>query len=825
MTALTRFEPLAPELRDLLQDLWIESVEGLLGLVAAVGADPEEAPAPPGLPSLDEVRRGGVSLLGEQATTLLLKPAPGGNLGCQVAPEQWQRYLALGRVERERTAGPASLGSSLPSSVRLTPRLPEVRDQGARGTCVAFAATALREYLAGRETRLSEQFLHWACKELDGVNRPGTYLRTAMSALARHGVCRGASWPYNPLPLPHNEGQGPPPPEALTEALGFQMPNARTVEPQLPAHYREMLAGTEGRAGSPVVVGTLAFNSWFLSPATHRTGRITLPLPGERPIGGHAWCIVGYVDDPTVPGGGYFIVRNSWGPQWAAEGLEAPGHALMPYRYAELCALEAFTAPAESPAPERPRRRRMAASLTDPVLDEFASPLAEEARDLRQALHPAGTRVLADPLEPHLFLPDGPAQRQAFLQRDCTWSDATRQRLWFPALETWEGMPRQEGERVAEARLQARAAYDANLRDARGTPFPFLRRPRWLDWFLPYEWVPKIRRVTLVADLSDQLVALVARDATKVADLPWPAAWQALLGRLNYLHRYEMQGYGRSLEVLVGFVQRFRCERAGALGETPKLVPQPLDNDFATQVLRRCSASSGQPVFVSLSTGLPLAPDASWHQEQQHWIVLCRRLLPPAQPPLASLTRFCEAPDETRRFRPALPEGRDFLERLKPESDDERTLRVRDCVEALGRCASLTRIAKETGYRRSVVRSAALRLQRDGDYRLSSPSALQEQWGPDTPVDDRVVLQHASLGEGSPLSARALGPNWLRRHALRIGAFALGVGVNHLAGYLQREFGPTGWIGTGGFSLAILIMYVGSQLQARMNRQADREQE
>lgn len=35
---------------------------------------------------------------------------------------------------------------------------------------------------------------------------------------------------------------------------------------------------------------------------------------------GHAVLIVGYVDDQSVQGGGYFIAKNSWGPSWGEDG-------------------------------------------------------------------------------------------------------------------------------------------------------------------------------------------------------------------------------------------------------------------------------------------------------------------------------------------------------------------------------------------------------------------------------------------------------------------------------------------------------------------------
>jgi C1A family cysteine protease len=41
--------------------------------------------------------------------------------------------------------------------------------------------------------------------------------------------------------------------------------------------------------------------------------------------GNHAILIVGYADDSTVPGGGYFIVKNSWGQSWGEGFNNQPG--------------------------------------------------------------------------------------------------------------------------------------------------------------------------------------------------------------------------------------------------------------------------------------------------------------------------------------------------------------------------------------------------------------------------------------------------------------------------------------------------------------------
>jgi C1A family cysteine protease len=72
------------------------------------------------------------------------------------------------------------------------------------------------------------------------------------------------------------------------------------------------------------------------SPVVRKYGNITVPLPGEVPDKiGHAVALVGYEDSPEFAGGGYFIVRNSWGYNWATEGVFGPGYGTIPYRYIE----------------------------------------------------------------------------------------------------------------------------------------------------------------------------------------------------------------------------------------------------------------------------------------------------------------------------------------------------------------------------------------------------------------------------------------------------------------------------------------------------------
>jgi hypothetical protein len=42
---------------------------------------------------------------------------------------------------------------------------------------------------------------------------------------------------------------------------------------------------------------------------------------GVRLLGGHAVPIIGYINDATQPGGGVFVVENSWGKPWGNQGF------------------------------------------------------------------------------------------------------------------------------------------------------------------------------------------------------------------------------------------------------------------------------------------------------------------------------------------------------------------------------------------------------------------------------------------------------------------------------------------------------------------------
>ena len=268
----------------------------------------------------------------------------------EMADRLWSLPCAMGaRLDSPapREAIGAAVAMALPAaapSVNHLPAMPPVRHQGDRGTCVAHAALAAYEhYLAvnGSGTDMSEQFLYWNCKQNDGIpTTTGTWLRVAFPLLHRDGVCPEDAWPYDSRILPGNEAHDPPPPGARRAALGYRAGNQPTMlPPNSVSDIRNALFG-----GRCVAFSVPVYNSWWASMEVRRTGDITNPLPGEAPSGGHAMCLVGYVDMPDRPeiGGGRFILRNSWGSLWGGQSAYGAGNGTISYSYVARHCFEAF---------------------------------------------------------------------------------------------------------------------------------------------------------------------------------------------------------------------------------------------------------------------------------------------------------------------------------------------------------------------------------------------------------------------------------------------------------------------------------------------------
>jgi C1A family cysteine protease len=68
----------------------------------------------------------------------------------------------------------------------------------------------------------------------------------------------------------------------------------------------------------------------FESDKAQATGHIPMPGPQEGLLGGHALMCCGYKDSVWYAGGGYLIVKNSWGT-----GFGDKGYVFLPYAYGD----------------------------------------------------------------------------------------------------------------------------------------------------------------------------------------------------------------------------------------------------------------------------------------------------------------------------------------------------------------------------------------------------------------------------------------------------------------------------------------------------------
>lgn len=256
---------------------------------------------------------------------------------------------------------------ALPDVVVNCDAVPDILDQGREGACTGFALGAVINYLLhGRglinprqQARfVSPRMLYELARKYDewpGEDYEGSSARGAMQAWVAHGVCRRPSWPDDQHGADH-----------FSQAIA-----AEAQESPGGAYYRVSHREVRDMHAALHETGILyvtlmVHDGWFFpgvgeedfhrldgsgklpdgtAPA-RQTARISytsgpgnsrdLELPVIQRIGsaasGHAVALVGY----THTG---FIVQNSWGRGWGADGF-----ALLPYEDYLLHATDVWVA-------------------------------------------------------------------------------------------------------------------------------------------------------------------------------------------------------------------------------------------------------------------------------------------------------------------------------------------------------------------------------------------------------------------------------------------------------------------------------------------------
>jgi hypothetical protein len=175
------------------------------------------------------------------------------------------------------------------------------KNQGSRPWCTAFAQVTVMENMIrhgfGEIVDLSE--IH----HFRNYNQYDCY--ASIKASQSYKIIPEASWPYNAGgPVSGYKEHG------LAKITGYRsLTKMSQVKDAI-------------RANHPVHIGLDINGSWN---APGKNGRLS---SGGGGGGGHAITIVGFYEDSTYSGGGYFLIKNSWGTKWGDMG-----YGRVPYDY------------------------------------------------------------------------------------------------------------------------------------------------------------------------------------------------------------------------------------------------------------------------------------------------------------------------------------------------------------------------------------------------------------------------------------------------------------------------------------------------------------
>jgi len=205
----------------------------------------------------------------------------------------------------------------LPPSVDLRSECPPVYDQGQLGSCTANGIAGAIQFDQQKQgTKAftpSRLFIYYNERLMEGTvtQDSGAQVRDGIKSVATLGAPPETDWPYDVA-----EFALKPPTIAYTDAKQDLVSSYSRVAQNL-AQMQGCLA-----EGYPFVFGFTVYDS-FESQTVAQTGLVPMPSPGEAVAGGHCVVAVGYDNTKRV-----FIIRNSWGTDWAVKG-----YCYMPYEY------------------------------------------------------------------------------------------------------------------------------------------------------------------------------------------------------------------------------------------------------------------------------------------------------------------------------------------------------------------------------------------------------------------------------------------------------------------------------------------------------------
>ncbi len=223
----------------------------------------------------------------------------------------------VSNLSRGADEGAVQPGSDdMPGRVDLRPAFKKwglsERQQGGRGTCSVFAVVGAMEYAVAcqqdKGLRLSVEYLNWASNEVVGKKQDGGFFSDLWKGYEAYGICGEQAMEY----------QKKFDPELVPDEAAKEQARQLSEENELRIHWIKQWDPKTGLTdeelaevkkvlsrGRPVCGGC----RW---PKKVKWKEKVLNMPGPDGVfDGHSILLVGYEDDPDMPGGGVFMIRNS----------------------------------------------------------------------------------------------------------------------------------------------------------------------------------------------------------------------------------------------------------------------------------------------------------------------------------------------------------------------------------------------------------------------------------------------------------------------------------------------------------------------------------
>lgn len=204
--------------------------------------------------------------------------------------------------------------------IDLTGALGPVRDQGSRGTCLAFALSELHRHKHGIDELLSPEYLYRAAAAITPGWKPmgGLPVSAGLKAVAAPGQPQEAHCPYQPC----EPTVGPTIPSGTFPL--YSSPGA-----QMGVSVAQVTASIQG--GTPFGL-VLKLTGTFFVPVD---GLVTFPAPLAATNAVHAVVAAGLGTHSVL--GPFILIRNSWGETWGDKG-----NAWLPASYVQQHGLSMF---------------------------------------------------------------------------------------------------------------------------------------------------------------------------------------------------------------------------------------------------------------------------------------------------------------------------------------------------------------------------------------------------------------------------------------------------------------------------------------------------